>query len=128
MYTKKQGRDGVARPQRLGRTLTPTRPYPTRLSRERLAVSGWRLGTHLFQLPFERRRTASGLRSRLIGYQVRVFWFGYGHGPEPVPAPEYLNLGPDGRDPGPENVFRNAISICALQLPATRHLEMRSHK
>ncbi len=67
MYTKKQGRDGVARPQRLGRTLTPTRPYPTRISRERLAVSGWRLGTHLFQLPFERRRTASGLRSRLIG-------------------------------------------------------------
>ena len=55
------------------------------------------------QFPFERGGTSSGLRSRLIGYQVRGFWYGYGCGPEPVPDSEHLNQGPDGRDPGPEN-------------------------
>ncbi len=41
------------------------------------------------------RITSSGLRSRLIGYQVRAFWFGYGCGPEPVPGAEHPNRGPD---------------------------------
>jgi len=30
------------------------------------------------QFPFERGGTSSGLRSRLIGYQVRGFWYRYG--------------------------------------------------
>ncbi len=42
------------------------------------------------------QRMSSGLRSRLIGYQVRVIRFRYGCGPEPVPAPEHLNPRPDG--------------------------------
>jgi hypothetical protein len=32
------------------------------------------------------------------------------NGPEPGPAPELLNPGPDGRDPGPENEFDTAMS------------------
>ncbi len=44
-----------------------------------------------------------GSQVSAVGYQVRVI--GYGYGPEPEPAPEHLNLGPDGRDPGPENDF-----------------------
>ena len=46
-----------------------------------------------------------GSQVTAIGCQVRVVRFGYGCGPEPVPAPEYLNLAPDGRDPGPQNVI-----------------------
>ena len=42
------------------------------------------------------KRISSGLRSRLIGYQVRVIRFRYGCGPEPVPAPEHLNPRPEG--------------------------------
>jgi hypothetical protein len=42
------------------------------------------------------QRISSGLRSRLIGYQVRVIRFRYGCGPEPVPGAEYLNPRPDG--------------------------------
>ena len=39
---------------------------------------------------------------------------GAGAGPELpnlIPAPEYLNLGPDGRDPGPENEFITADAM-----------------
>jgi hypothetical protein len=50
-----------------------------------------------------------GLRSRLIGYQVRVFWYGYGCRPEPVPGVEYLNPGPDGRDPGPGRIENQSV-------------------
>jgi hypothetical protein len=48
------------------------------------------------RFPFVGFNSSSGLRSRMIGHQVRVFWFGYGYRPEPVPDAEYLNLGPDG--------------------------------
>jgi hypothetical protein len=40
------------------------------------------------------RDTFPGLRSRLIGYQVRVIRFRYRCGPEP--APEHLSPRPDG--------------------------------
>jgi hypothetical protein len=82
--------------------LTPERPTSVAVTRHlelimpagRYPVSGFPLRVAVM---------TSGLRSRLIGYQVRVFWYGYGCRPEPVPGVEYLNPGPDGCDPGPEN-------------------------
>jgi hypothetical protein len=47
--------------------------------------------------------SAVGYQVSAVGYQVRVFRFRCGYGPEPVPGAEHLNLGPDGRDLGPEN-------------------------
>jgi len=45
--------------------------------------------------PLSAGTTSLGLRSRLIGYQVRVIRFGYGCGPEPEPGAEYPNQRPD---------------------------------
>ena len=58
----------------------------------------------------DEQNTSSGRGSQLIGYQVRVIGFGYGCGPEPDPDAERLNLGPEGRDPGPENGLATAMS------------------
>ena len=48
-------------------------------------------------------KLSSGLWSRRSAIWYGSSGSGTGAGPEPVPAPEYLNLRPDGRDPGPEN-------------------------
>ena len=49
--------------------------------------------------------TSSGLRSRQSGVRFGLSGSGTGAGPEPGPSAEYLNLGPDGRDPGPESLY-----------------------
>ena len=46
--------------------------------------------------------SGAGLRSRRSGIGFGPSGSGTGAGPEPVPDAEYLNPGPDGRDPGPE--------------------------
>ena len=65
------------------------------------------------RFPVERRRTASGLRSRQsgVGYGLSGAGAGTGTGPEPGPGAEYLNLGPEDRDPGPENGLTTADAM-----------------
>ena len=67
----------------------------------------------------ERLRSVSGSRVSAVGSQARVIRFGYGCGipPEPVPGAELLNLGPDGRDLGPENESRQLGQNAVLPLP-----------
>ena len=55
-------------------------------------------------------KTSSGLGSRQSGIRYGSSGSGTGAGPEPDPGAEYLNLGPDGRDPGPENELATAMS------------------
>ncbi len=68
-----------------------------------------------------------GSQVSAAGSPVRVIGYGYGCGPEPepAPAPEHLNLGPDGRDPGPENDFIPTDAMSShpypMQSPATCH-------
>jgi hypothetical protein len=57
-----------------------------------------------------------GSRVSAVGSQVRVFRFGYGCGPEPGPGAEHLNLGPDGRDLGPENEILGQHVVLSLPL------------
>ena len=80
----------------------------------RVAASGggWREDAELKGRPETGQlagEKSPGLRSRLIGYQVRVFWYGYGCRPEPVPGVEYLNPGPDGREPGPGRIENQSV-------------------
>jgi hypothetical protein len=60
-----------------------------------------------------------GCRGRLSGAVV-----GGGCGPEP--GPEYLNLGPDGRDLGPENGFLTADAMSSHPYPARRSREVEA--
>ena len=80
-----------------------------------IPVSGFPLSHELF-------RVAGGgpgwqVAGNIFRSQVSAIWYRYGlsgsgtgAGPEPDPAPEYLNPGPDGRDPGPENGLAIATS------------------
>jgi hypothetical protein len=68
------------------------------IGRYNVSGGGWQL-----QVAGGGKKTSSGLRSRLIGHQVRASGTGTGAGPEPVPDAEHLNLEPEGRDLGPEN-------------------------
>ena len=112
-------------------------PYPARRGREVVAVSGWeyrdrRPAKDGQPYPIQNEElkggsrgkpddwlgeTSSGLRSRQSGIGYGLSGTGAGPEPEPVPGAELLNLGPDGRDLGPENESRQLGQNAVLPLP-----------
>ena len=112
-------------------------PYPARRGREVIAVGGWeyrdrRPAKDGQPYPIQNEElkggsrgkpddwlgeTSSGLRSRQSGIGYGLSGTGAGPEPEPVPGAELLNLGPDGRDLGPE---KRVLAVSGWRLEIQR--------